>query len=334
MGAGGVSGVAGRSRAVFRGSASGSRPRRSPGGGEGPEAAVPGGPGPGEDSGGRSRPPAHVRGVPRHASPGMPRRRLRGSAVARSRGAFPGAEGAWPRRAPLFAGNALPLAEPSHPGNPGNPRTLLPGCAGGGPTGLALERTREAEAGRQPTSAVSRATRTPGGGGGAYRAPSGREALRVPWGEGAWPRRAPLWAGYPGHLAELSNPGNPGNPRTFPRGCGESGRSRLGSWPWGQGRGPPGVSPRDGRTGESSQLAGGGEGSAGFQQLSPVTRSPAPGDRAPWRHRAAYGGMRVCCGGSRDGVGEAGCSQEESPKKGFAMGSRTQGVQEIFEKCM
>ena len=131
VGAGGVSGVAGRSRAVFRGSASGSRPRRSPGGG--PEAAVPGGPGPGEDSGGRSRPPAHVRGVPRHASPGMPRRRLRGSAVARSRGAFPGAEGAWPRRAPLFAGNALPLAEPSHPGNPGNPRTLLPGCAGGGP---------------------------------------------------------------------------------------------------------------------------------------------------------------------------------------------------------
>ena len=134
VGAGGVSGVAGRSRAVFRGSASGSRPRRSPGGGEGPEAAVPGGPGPGEDSGGRSRPPAHVRGVPRHASPGMPRRRLRGSAVARSRGAFPGAEGAWPRRAPLFAGNALPLAEPSHPGNPGNPRTFLPGCGrGGGP---------------------------------------------------------------------------------------------------------------------------------------------------------------------------------------------------------
>ena len=101
------------------------------GGGGGPAAAVPGGPGPGEDSGGRSRPPAHVRGVPRHASPGMPRRRLRGSAVARSRGAFPGAGGAWPRRAPLFAGNALPLAEPSHPGNPGNPRTLLPGCGGG-----------------------------------------------------------------------------------------------------------------------------------------------------------------------------------------------------------
>ena len=31
---------------------------------------------------------------------------------------------------------------------------------------------------------------------------------------------------------------------------------------------------------------------------------------------------------------EAGCSQEEGPKKGFVMGSRTQGVQEILEKCM
>ena len=29
---------------------------------------------------------------------------------------------------------------------------------------------------------------------------------------------------------------------------------------------------------------------------------------------------------------EAGCSQEEGPKKGFVMGSRTQGVQEILEK--
>ena len=28
----------------------------------------------------------------------------------------------------------------------------------------------------------------------------------------------------------------------------------------------------------------------------------------------------------------AGCSQEEGPKKGFVMGSRTQGVQEILEK--
>ena len=31
---------------------------------------------------------------------------------------------------------------------------------------------------------------------------------------------------------------------------------------------------------------------------------------------------------------EAGCSQEEGPKKGFVMGSRTQGVQEILEKCI
>ena len=31
---------------------------------------------------------------------------------------------------------------------------------------------------------------------------------------------------------------------------------------------------------------------------------------------------------------EAECSQEEGPKKGFVMGSRTQGVQEILEKCM
>ena len=29
---------------------------------------------------------------------------------------------------------------------------------------------------------------------------------------------------------------------------------------------------------------------------------------------------------------EAGCSQKEGPKKGFVMGSRTQGVQEILEK--
>ena len=29
---------------------------------------------------------------------------------------------------------------------------------------------------------------------------------------------------------------------------------------------------------------------------------------------------------------EAGCSQEEGPKKGFVMGSRTQVVQEILEK--
>ena len=31
---------------------------------------------------------------------------------------------------------------------------------------------------------------------------------------------------------------------------------------------------------------------------------------------------------------EAGCSQEEGPKKGFVRGSRTRGVQEILEKCM
>ena len=31
---------------------------------------------------------------------------------------------------------------------------------------------------------------------------------------------------------------------------------------------------------------------------------------------------------------EAGCSQVEGPKKGFVMGSRTRGVQEILEKCM
>ena len=38
------------------------------------------------------------------------------------------------------------------------------------------------------------------------------------------------------------------------------------------------------------------------------------------------------------GESEAGCSQgwgqEEGPKKGFVMGSRTRGVQEILEKCM
>ena len=39
--------------------------------------------------------------------------------------------------------------------------------------------------------------------------------------------------------------------------------------------------------------------------------------------------MRVASSLSPD---EAGCSQEEGPKKGFVMGSRTQGVQEILEK--
>ena len=36
----------------------------------------------------------------------------------------------------------------------------------------------------------------------------------------------------------------------------------------------------------------------------------------------------------KDGEGEAGCGQEEGLKKGFVMGSRTQGIQEILEKCM
>ena len=31
---------------------------------------------------------------------------------------------------------------------------------------------------------------------------------------------------------------------------------------------------------------------------------------------------------------EAGCSQEEGPRKGFVMGSRARGVQEILEKCI
>ena len=31
---------------------------------------------------------------------------------------------------------------------------------------------------------------------------------------------------------------------------------------------------------------------------------------------------------------EEGCSQEEGPKKGFVMGSRTRGVQEILERCI
>ena len=42
----------------------------------------------------------------------------------------------------------------------------------------------------------------------------------------------------------------------------------------------------------------------------------------------AVGHFRLSC------TIEAGCSQEEGPKKGFVMGSRTQGVQEILEKCM
>ena len=41
----------------------------------------------------------------------------------------------------------------------------------------------------------------------------------------------------------------------------------------------------------------GTEGSAGFQQLSPVPRTQALGVRAPWRQRAAYRRMQVSCGG-------------------------------------
>ena len=39
------------------------------------------------------------------------------------------------------------------------------------------------------------------------------------------------------------------------------------------------------------------EGSAGLPPRRPVARTPAPGVRAPWRHRAAYRGMQVSCGG-------------------------------------
>ena len=59
--------------------------------------------------------------------------------------------------------------------------------------------------------------------------------------------------------------------------------------------------------------------------VSPVTgrQKKKEGEQAP-------GGQQ-----GREGTGvnrgEAGCSQEEGPKKGFVMGSRTQGVQEILE---
>ena len=39
------------------------------------------------------------------------------------------------------------------------------------------------------------------------------------------------------------------------------------------------------------------EDSVGFLQCRPVTRTPAPCVRAPWRQRAAYRGMQVSCGG-------------------------------------
>ena len=45
-----------------------------------------------------------------------------------------------------------------------------------------------------------------------------------------------------------------------------------------------------------------------------------------------YVSLSVCT--AKASTSEAGCSQEEGPKKGFVMGSRTWGVQEILEKCM
>ena len=142
----------------------------------------------------------------------------------------------------MFAGKARRLAAPSNPGIPGNPRTFLPGCGAPCRSGVGggLRRPKAAvspppgcPAPREPREAAAAPT-------GPCR---GEEALRVPCGEGAWPRRAPLWAGYPGPLEEPSNPGNPGNPRTFLPGCGAPSRSGPGSRPWGQGQGPPGASP-------------------------------------------------------------------------------------------
>ena len=71
-----------------------------------PGREAPGRPRAGENSGGRSRPLPHLRGVGRQAKPGRRRRRLRGPAAARRRPGLPGAEGAWPRRAPPLAGKA------------------------------------------------------------------------------------------------------------------------------------------------------------------------------------------------------------------------------------
>ena len=48
----------------------------------------------------------------------------------------------------------------------------------------------------------------------------------------------------------------------------------------------------DHRSGEDGM-----EDSVGFLQCRPVTRTPAPCVRAPWRQRAAYRGMQVSCGG-------------------------------------
>ena len=54
-------------------------------------------------------------------------------------------------------------------------------------------------------------------------------------------------------------------------------------------------------------------------QVTPKTRKSANIIRIP---------ARILC------LNEAGYSQEEGPKKGFVMGSRTRGVQKILEKCM
>ena len=53
----------------------------------------------------------------------------------------------------------------------------------------------------------------------------------------------------------------------------------------------------NGKTGgysHSGQRDGGG---CGFPALRPVARTPVPGVRAPWRQRAAYGGMQGSFGG-------------------------------------
>ena len=60
-----------------------------------------------------------------------------------------------------------------------------------------------------------------------------------------------------------------------------------------------------------------------------------PGVRAHWPlPGTGHRGTRNQAGHLSFASTEAGCSQEEGPKKGFVMGSRTQGVQEILEKCM
>ena len=51
-------------------------------------------------------------------------------------------------------------------------------------------------------------------------------------------------------------------------------------------------------------------------------------EKMPCKYRGTNGSDTLAT------TSEAGCSQEEGPKKGFVMGSRAQGVQEILEKCM